>query len=159
MTDIFNSILASADKDAKEFYAEFKDAVGQADILPIESGSDFHWKLTRKIEQFLVGLVKTEIHSSNDIRFLLLNYQFVEWHFSRLIERVEGGCCCVDKASQITKSLFLFYKDDKEITYKGDLVFKSQNEIITYFEALKSLFFGRPEKYFECFALILKQQK
>lgn len=131
--------------------------------------SEFRLGLPYRVENLLSGAIITVAEQKKQsgewsslqqdkIEFLLLNSDFVESHFRRYIEEIEGTACCADKSRTIVASLAKYFTKGKEIEfdYSGEytyhlpkLVFTHHSEIVDFFDGLHSFYYGNPERYFE----------
>jgi hypothetical protein len=93
-----------------------------------------------------------------DLAFIKEQKWFLENHFVYQITEKEGGTCCYDKASTIVSRLELFFASGAEISFDytqkytfhlPKQIFTTHNEIITFYKALVSLFYGKPMLYLE----------
>lgn len=95
---------------------------------------------------------------SLDLNFIQEQKNFLENHFVYQITAKEGGTCCYDKASTIVSHLELFFTNGTEIVFDYTQkytfhlpkeIFTTHNEIITFYKALVSLFYGNPTLYLQ----------
>lgn len=156
---VLDSMLDSIDKGNVELYKKLI-----IDNSEIEDTEDFYYKLIYPHEQFLNGLIKTKVSTNNDIVFLLINSQYVERHFAKLVTTKEGFGCSADKSRTIINSLFNFFKIGKEIKWNYEQeytyhlpknIFTSQEEILTFYEAIKHLYYGDCERYIKYLQTII----
>lgn len=148
-----NTMLDTIHKESVDLYKSLIDKSGLDNITDYES---FYFAVIYPFTQYVSGLIKTEISTSDDVEFLLIKQIFIERNFQRIIEKNEGSACCVDKTRTIMRSLLNYYKSgdkiefdyDQEYTYHlPKKVFKTHDEIVTFYEALKHLYAGYSEKY------------
>jgi len=109
-------------------------------------------------ETLVSGLINVEISNNDDVEFIYKHSQFVERHFQRFIENLEGSACCADKSGIIIRRLVKwFLKNEKiefdyaqEYTYHlPKKIFKTHDEIIQFYQGVKSLYYGNPIKYMQ----------
>lgn len=121
-----------------------------------DSYEEFYLFVKFPFEQFISGFLKSELKMNNELQFIYSNSQFIERHFEKLIEQIEGSACCADKSRTIMNSIIDFYKSDIEIVFNYDSeytfhlpkkIFTNHNCIIDFYQGLKYLFYGNPEKY------------
>jgi hypothetical protein len=144
----------------------YKSLIDQSYINKVEDINDFYFALIYPFETFLSGLIKTEISQNEDIEFILKHSRFIENNFEKIIHNIEGMTCCADKTRFIMRGLFGFYKTkeliiinyDQEYTYHlPKKVFTDHNSIINFYEGLKHLYYGNPERYLTELLEIKKQ--
>ena len=126
----------------------------------------FYFALMYPIRKMVNGLLAKELPNSPDAQFLLKNSRFIENHFKKLIEKLEGSACCADNTRTIMKELFRFLTTGKEITFDYTqeytyhlpvLIFNTHDEIVVFFKALRHLHYGYPDQYIETLAKIYKR--
>ncbi len=122
----------------------------------IENVEKFYLGLIYPHEQFITGLIKSEISKNNDVVFILKNSQFIEHNFRYWIEKIEGSACCADKTRTILKRLVEFYKNNTtiEFDYSAEytfhlpkVIFKTHESIVEFYEGVKNLHYGNPTRY------------
>lgn len=157
--NVLDSMLGKIDEDSIELYKKLI-----ANNIEIEGTEDFYYKLIYPHKQFLHGLIRTTISSSEDIIFLLINSRYVESHFNKLIITKEGLGCSSDKSRAIINGLFNFFKTGKEIKWNYEQectyhlpknIFISQEEILTFYRAIKHLYYGNCEQYIKYLQTII----
>jgi hypothetical protein len=125
----------------------------------IDDFQEFYYGLIYPHEQFINGLIKSEISPNKDVGFILKNSHFIENNFRYWIEKVEGSACCADKTRIIIRNLIDFYKTDNKIDFDYNqeytfhlpkVVFKNHESIVEFYEGIKSLYYGNPTKYLLC---------
>lgn len=146
----------SISKEEVELYKSLLDkGVGGDNVRNPE---DFYYKVLHPFKEFVSGLISHEFSNDSDVKFILLNSSFIERNFKEIIEKIEGMACCADKSRTILKRLFDFYNSDKtkeiEFNYEAEYtyhlpkkVFTTHEDIINFYQALKSLYYGRGEDY------------
>ena len=134
----------------------FKSILEENNINEIKNIDDFYFGLLYPYNKFINGLIKSTISKDYNVRFLLKNSQYFEHHFRYWIEKIEGIMCCADKTRTILRSIFNYYTDNKKIKfdYEGEytyhlpkFIFTEHQDIIDFFDAIKHLYYGNPEKY------------
>lgn len=117
---------------------------------------EFHLSIIYPFNNFIDGFIRSEISDNHDVAFLMANSEFVEHHFEEWVRRKEGAPCSADKSRTIIRSLIKFYSKGKKIAFNYEAeytyhlpktVFKTHDQIVEFYEGLKSLFYGKPEKY------------
>ena len=107
-------------------------------------------------DNFIDGMIQTNISKNDDIGFIFRNSQFVDRHFCNLIEKIDGSACSADRSRTIVRALVNFFSTGKEIsfdynqeyTYRlPETVFRTHGEIIDFYQGIKNIFYGSPDKY------------
>lgn len=122
----------------------------------IEDVEDFYIGLIYPHEQFVSGLIKSEISKNNDVLFILKHSRFIEQNYRYWVEKIEGSACCADKTRTILRRLFEFYKNGTKIEFDYNaeytfhlpkVIFKTHESIVEFYEGVKSLNYGNPTRY------------
>lgn len=151
--EVLNFMFNTIDKNQIELYNKLID---EKCFDNIENVEDFYLGLIYPHEQFITGLIKSEISKNNDVIFIFNNYKTIEHHFRYWIEKIEGCACCADKSKTIINRLLKFLIDGTEIVfdYNGEytfhlpkIIFKNHKSIFDFYEGVKSLHYGNPTKY------------
>lgn len=160
--DVLKNIILSMgdmfDKEKIELYSKLID-YSCLNNVNLNDVDEFYYSMISPHEDFIEGLLKTELTKNKDVIFIYQNYRFIEHHFIYWFEKIEGSPSCVDKASAVIKKLLMFYKDDIEkieFDYDGEYtfhlpkkIFMDHDSIIGFYEGLKRLQYGNPTKYLE----------
>lgn len=153
MIDFLNSMISNVEQENIELY---KEVIKSNKIEKFDNPEDFYFAVLYPWKNFIRGYLKTEINANRDIEFIYLNYGFIESHFNFLFQKIEGSACCADKSKTIIRRLVEFYTTNKRIEFNYDAeytfhlpkkIFKTHDEIITFYESLKWLKTGNPERY------------
>lgn len=175
ISEVIQALLGESDRDAEAMYdcvrdnAAFKPVVDAVDSSSIES---VFFSYFYPVEQLMLGLVRhANAFDSHKAQWLLSNYTFVESNFAKLFEQIEGSACHADKSRTVVNALFRYYMHDKPISfnYEGEYtnhlpttIFRTQDEILTFFKALNELYYGNFTTYVKAIAnyvpLIAKKQ-
>jgi hypothetical protein len=108
------------------------------------------------MEQFTSGLAESVFPDSNQLQFLAKEIKFFQRHLGQTIKEVEGWSCYNDKTQQVSGALLRFFLTGEAITWNYEAeytyglpkkIFVTHDEIVEFFEAIYSLFYGLPEKY------------
>jgi len=151
--EVLNGMFDNIEKKQIELYYSLIDKKCPVNITDIE---EFYFGLIYPFEEYISGLVRSEISNNRDVVFIFQNSQFIENHFVKLIETIEGSACSADKSRTILKRLFDFYKNGNKINFDytqeytfhlPKIVFKTHENIIEFYEGLKNLYYGNNEKY------------
>lgn len=161
---VLDCMLDSIEQEQIDLYKKLIDEKCKTKINNIE---DFYFNLIYPFKKFIAGLIKVEISKNDDVAFILQNSQFIDRHFVKWIEKIEGRACCADKSKTILRKLFEFYKNNEKIKFDytqkytfhlPKIIFKTHEDIIGFYEGLKNLYYGNSEKYFK-FILKLRDIK
>lgn len=151
--DILDGMIGVIRQDQIDFYKSLTDKVK---LRKIDLPSDFSDAFIHPHEDFLKGLIRVEISKNEDVEFLLLNTEFIEQNFEKIIQQKEGSPCCADKSSMIVAALFNWFKSGKEIKWNytsnysfamPKKVFIDHDSIIEFYNALKLLRYGVYKDY------------
>ena len=160
--NFLESMMGAIDRKEIELYKKLVDG---SQIENIDDHEEFFFGVLYPFEQFVSGLIKTEIADNRDVVFLLKNQQFIERNFLKLIQQKEGFPCSADKSRTILKRLLDYYINGDEIVFDYDAeytyhlpkkIFTTHDEIINFYTGLKGLFSGNYEKYLEGLKEILE---
>jgi len=161
--DVFDAILGKANKDSIKAYQVRKDT--NSEKVPKDiTAEDFEYKYSYKAEQFLEGLIRSEIADNDDVVFILHNYRMIELSFNHIYTTFEGAACCSDKSRNVTQQLFNFYKTGETISFNSRAkytfshpksVLKTHDSIIEFYLAVKNMAHGNPKKYIEAFGKLI----
>jgi hypothetical protein len=156
---IIGSILNSGKKERKEIYLNLKENQTIKEAIELINKKDvdgFYYKILYPFNKFTSGLIESEISAKKEVIFLLKNSEFIENHFSRLFEQIEGVACSADKARTIQSALLNFYLTGNEIKFNYNQeytfhlpkrIFTNHKSIIDFFESLELLFIGYFDNY------------
>jgi hypothetical protein len=151
--EILTLMSDSIEQESIELYGKLID---EKCFKKIEDVEDFYLGLIYPHEQFISGLIKSEISKNNDVVFILENSQFIEHNFGYWIQKVEGSSCYADKTRTILRRLVEFYKIGTKIEFDytaeytfhlPKVVFKTHESIIEFYEGVRSLRYGDPTRY------------
>lgn len=151
------------------------EAEALADRVPALSAARQHAKdldLTRfrrvlqgPLDKVVDGVLQAAFPDSRQAQFICKHQTFIQTHFAQVIARVEGDQCSVDKARAIVSRLLRFYahgdplRFDRSGTYTffiPEKIFTTQEAIVSFFEALYRLYYGRPDAYVAALARLLQ---
>lgn len=152
--EVLCSLLGTIEEDKIKLY---KALIDEKCFDEINNYEDLYFGLIYPFENFISGLIMSEISTNEDYIFIMKESQFIERHFEKNIKTLEGGfACCADKSRAIIKALLNFYKTGERIEFNYNqeytfhlpkIVFNTHENIIEFYEELKSLFYGDNEKY------------
>jgi len=133
------------------------DHINKDCLQKIGDVESFFYTMIYPYEKFLNGFLSSKIEGISDkAKWLFLNSEFVEAQLDEIIQVYEGFNCHADKSRTIINALaqFLIKGDriewnyDQEFTYHlPKKVFSVHEEIVCFFEALRSLHHGNTEEY------------
>lgn len=133
-----------------DLYAEVATAIN-----PVE---DFYYRISFPNERKTSGLLKINNIQNEKAIWVLTHADFIENQFKKMIVKYEGSPCSADKSRTIMRRLFFFYHLGQNIIfdYNGEYtyhlpktIFKTEESIIAFFDAIMSLYYGDPTKYLE----------
>lgn len=159
--EVLTGMVGMIDKENIELYEKLIDLRNGREIKDIES---FYFELIHPYRKFLKGLIKKEISNNSDIEFLLLNSTYVESHFATWIKQKEGWACSADKSRTIMSRLFSWFTSGAEIKWDYSQeytfgfpkkVFTTHDDVIKFYESIKSLYYGNPQKYLDAIKTIV----
>lgn len=167
LTNFLDTFSDSIDKENVELY---KKLIKNAPMLnfSLDSYEEFFYAVLYPFDKFVEGLIRSEICNNDDIIFIYKNSNFIEHHFDMVIESREGGCCCADKSRTIIRSLIRHFRTDTEIvfdygqeyTYQlPETVFTKHRDIVSFYEAIKALYYGNSIEYLKCLKEIMIDKK
>ncbi len=155
---VIDAILAADDKNSDELFEKLRlqPAVASAtNYLQNGQVEEFDLLFSGEIKEVIEAVVASVTKKSGAV-FLALQYEFVYAHFSKLIEKEEGVPCSDDKVGTIIRALFHHLKNGDAIAFNYEQqytfhlpkkIFKTQAEIVGFFEGLHRLYYGDPERY------------
>jgi hypothetical protein len=165
LEDVLRGLSTRIDDEAKGAYQAVSNipAIKKAVDHAINNRySEFYFAAVYPYEQMLDGLV-SEVTEVEKLKFLFLHSELVELHFEKLIDRHEGSVFCSDKSSTIIYSLIRYLRTGDEIaidytqkvTYHlPKKVFVSHDEIVSFFDAIYSFYWGDALPYLDALARI-----
>ena len=149
------------EKDKIELYQSIIDKKCYDNINDLQ---EFYFGLIYPFENFLDGLIQAEVSKDRDVRFIMLNSQFIERHYEKLIIKFEGSAYCADKSRTIMRNLVMFYKTGEKISFDYNqeytyhlpkVIFKTHDNIIEFYQAIKDFYYGNSEKYLKAMLNII----
>jgi len=165
--EVLGSLL---DRLSEENRAMAKQLVGEpilrqaVDAIAKRRLDHFHLHLQYRVNNLVDGLVDMEIpQAAAPVKFLFQNAGFVESHFRRQIESIEGSACSADKTRTVMRALLRRLADGVPIQFDygqeytfhlPTTVFRTEAEIVKFFDALRRLHSGFAQQYVEAVDLI-----
>ena len=158
--EFLNSMIDIIDNEKIKL---FEKIIDNSEIMQYENPNEFYYAILYPFDKFISGFLKSKIKANKDVQFIWRHFEFLDRHFRNLFEKYEGSDCCADKSRTIVNRLLKYYNDcDKiEFNYESEYtyhlpkkIFKNHDDIIQFYEGLKSLFYGRPDKYLEALKLV-----
>lgn len=150
---VFTGLLSGMDKEEVSVFEKMKSEI---DLTHVKDGETFDMFLNYELKKFLKGFIQQKFGKGSDIQFTLLNHQFIESHFARWIEKIEGSPCSADKSRTIMRVILRYHQTaekidwdyNQEYTYHlPKKIFTTHDEIFSFYESLKHLFYGNPTNY------------
>lgn len=162
--EVLHALLGSTEFDAGKVYEGFRqNSVLQSAVQDIRRGDvkAVYFKVLRPVEQLIGGMVREEFaHDvSGELSFLVRHCNWITNMVRHLFEHVEGSACCADKARTVVAAIAMHLVNEREIRfdYTQEYTFhlpakvlKSQQDVMSYFRALRSLSLGNPGPYIRC---------
>ena len=164
-TDAIKGFLDSmADSIEKDKIELFKKIIDSSEIKHYSNPNEFFYAILYPWDNFISGFLKSTLNANRDVEFIFKHSQYIDRHFYNLFDKYEGSACSADKSRTILNRLLEFYATGKKIDFDYDgeytyhlpkKIFKSHDHIVEFYEGLKSLFFGNPQKYLEVLKVVL----
>ena len=116
----------------------------------------FYLLFLYQMEIPLQGFLESEMPGNHRAQFLFQNGEFIERHYEKLFERIEGVACCADKSRTIMRGLAKFLLDGKEIVFDYNQeytyhlpkkIFNNHKSIVDFFESIYALYYGQFDKF------------
>ncbi|HNQ21269.1 MAG TPA: hypothetical protein PKI46_09430 [Bacteroidales bacterium] len=155
--DILKQFLESFSETIDNENAElFKRIVEDIKIKDFENPEEFYIAVLYPWKKFIKGFLKATLNANYDIEFIYTQYRFIENHFQNVIEKTEGSACCADKSRTIVKAILNYYLTGEKIEFNYEqeytyhlpkLVFTTHEDIISFYESLKSLHLGNSKLF------------
>jgi hypothetical protein len=159
--DFLNTMSDSIENDKIEL---FKKVIDSSDIKHYSNPDEFFYAVLYPWDKFISGFLKSTLKANRDVEFLFKHSQYIDRHFYNLFGKYEGSACSADKSRTIVNRLLKFYATGEKIEfdYEGEYtyhlpkkIFKSHDHIVNFYEGLKSLLYGNPQKYIEALKVVL----
>ena len=159
--DVLYGILDATNMGKKELFVslcEHPVLQKASEYAAAGSPENFRFSLPYRLDRIVDGLLETVIPKKPEAQFIFRHYQFLELNFKAVIQKFEGHCCCADKSRTILQRLTRYYLTGDEIQFNNNdiysfsypkIVFTTHTEIVEFFDALRNLYYGRPELYLE----------
>lgn len=125
----------------------------------------FNRMLNKPLDDLRHGLLET-FELNDKARFLVMEYDFVRRHLSRVFQDLEGAGCSTDKTHTVMSAMFAIeaLKNFKPFNYEGKYTFhlpekilKDEASIQAFLTALYHLFNGHMKPYAEAYHQLLKE--
>jgi hypothetical protein len=116
----------------------------------------FYFGMIHPLNTFVDGLLKEAVPDCPDGRFILKHSNYIANHFNELVIRFDGPACSADKSNMIMRALLAYYLHDtpiefdylQKVTYHlPHNVLTTQSEIVVFYKAIHSLYFGQADAY------------
>lgn len=147
----------------KEKIELFKKIIDSSEIKNYSNPREFFYAVLYQWDKFISGFLKSTLNANKDVVFIYKNSRYIDRHFQELFQKYEGSACSADKSRTIVNRLLKFYSTGSPIDfcYDGEYtyhlpkkIFKNHGQIISFYEGLKALLYGRPQKYIEVLSAI-----
>jgi hypothetical protein len=153
---IFDSLAKAQGIENIALYDTFKERLSEG---AMNNPENFYFAVIYPHEKFVRGLVQQVFQTSDgDLLFLYVHGQYLDQHLEKLFERLEGRASCADKARTCLGALASAFRsgEPKEFDYTGEYTFhlpktilRTHSERVDFFNALKNLYYGRPDEYLQ----------
>lgn len=159
--DFLSSMSESIENEKIEL---FKRIIDSSEIKIYENPNEFFYAVLYPWEKFISGFLKSTLNANRDVEFIWEHSEFIDRHFKNLFEKYEGSACCADKSRTIVNRLLKYYSSGERIEFNYDSeytyhlpkkIFKNHDHIVDFYEGLKSLLYGNPEKYIKALKAVL----
>ncbi|MDA8376103.1 MAG: hypothetical protein M0Z50_03315 [Planctomycetia bacterium] len=159
LQSVLTAILDNADLNKIALFASLQSHPLLEKVQTFARDGDaerFRCALPYRLESLVDGLLQTVLPGKREAHFILTKYQFIEANFKQIIAREEGFCCSADKSRTVLLRLLSYYLTGEEVVFdwKDEYtfgyptkVFVTHHQIVSFFEALRSLYYGNPELY------------
>lgn len=151
--NVLDGLLGTIEKDKIELY---KSLIDKSKYKKFESIDDFFFGLVHPHDQFLSGLIMTEIKNNHDVCFILKHSDYIESNFVKLIHDIEGSTCSADKSGTILNRLLGVFLNGNRIEFDYNqeytfhlpkVIFKTHEDIVSFYFALRDLYYGDNKRY------------
>lgn len=166
MEEMFESITKTLSKDAVELFKKLgSDNDWGGDIT--RDAEAFYYRFGYNFESFVEGFARTMVKDNSDVAWIYQHYHFIELQFNHVYKKFEGSSCCADKSRGVVQRLLEFYITGKEIHFdpKSKYTYghpkkylKTHEEIVEFYQAVQSLYYGNPLKYMQIYHLIVLEE-
>ena len=148
---LFDGMLSGMDKEMKESFAQVSDNPQVKDAIKALENNDhdmFFHDLIYPLSKTVDGVINS-VNPDQKFLFLFKHGQFVERHFNKMINRVEGMGCCSDKSRFIMRSIAKHLSNGEDIAFNDidgksywlpEKVFNIHYKIMTFFDAVHHLY-------------------
>ena len=166
LSNVLTSIFEAMETESAESFSkvgELPEVIQAVKAVRKGDPDRFFFALQYPFKRIVESLLKRELPNSHEARFIFEHSQFVENQFKTLIVHYEGSGCSSDKSSTVLKSLLRFFVEGKEIAFNYEQeytfhlpvkVFRTHDEIVTFFKAVQRLHHGQPDLYIAALAQI-----
>lgn len=175
LESLLDGVLGQYGEEAKQRYLALCDHVFVQRGLQAVVNQDpplFHIHFSWELEKLAEGVIRAGLATIQPVEFsklrtLFIHQDFISGHFRAVIDEVEGGACCADKTRFLMRGLARFFALGEPLTFKRNQeytfhlptkVFVTHEEVVLYFDALHSLYYGRPEKFLSAHATVMQRK-
>jgi len=165
ITNVLNGMLGHIEQEQIDLY---KGLIEKRGNIKIDDYNSFYLSLIYPYKQFLTGLIHVEVSKNKKISFFLINSNFIERQFAKLIEDFEGSACSADKSRTIMRRIFNFLMTGNKIEWDYNAeytfhlpkkIFKTHESIIEFYNAVTELYYGNYKKYVAALQNVLIEGK
>ncbi|WP_327210848.1 hypothetical protein [Rhizobium leguminosarum] len=160
IASIFSGIAGLMREEAVEAYQKVEEdpeISKAADALRLMDCIGFSDAARRRLKP-IKGLLLSKLSADDRTEFLFMHASFVETHLERIIEEVEGSSAYVDKARHVLRRAASasalgirvnLGADDPDAYWLPKKVFRTHEEIMSFVDALHSLYYGDADDFIE----------
>jgi len=159
LKDVLNSLIQGVADDTANTLQSMGDIpllTEASDAVAAGKLQEFYYLFVFQLNTLVDAVLQKEIPSVSKVHFLFKHYDFVKSHYQTLISKFEGSQCCADKSRTILRHLLAYLKDGTPIVFNyeqeytfhlPDDLFKSQDEVVLFFDAVHRLYYGQSDAY------------
>lgn len=153
LKEFMMSLSDSIDNENIEFYKRVTESSG---IKECDTPEKFYLAVLYQWDKVISGYLNSLPDTNKDVAFIYKHSRYLDNHFRGLYERIEGFTCCADKSRTVINRLVKFYRtgvriefdSNEEYTYHHPkTILNNHDDIVMFYEGLKSLLYGNPDKY------------
>lgn len=159
LSEVLTSLLERISSGNQELYTALRKSPLLQEAWSLASRGqveEFYFHLPYRLGQLVDGLLQSALPEKQEAHFILTQYGFLSSHIKGIVKQAEGLACCADKSRTILHRLLQYYLTGKEVVFDPNekytfghptAVLKTHAEIVEFFEALRSLYYGIPGPY------------
>ena len=167
LSAFIDGMYESLKNENAKLYELYKSLITESGIGDARDWEELYFAAYYPFENLMEGFISSKFSSDPDAVFIIANSQFLERHFKAIITQQEGSPCSADKSSTIMDALIRFYTTGNKIEfdYSGEYtfqlpkkVFKTHEQIISFYKGLKGLFYGSHKHYLDALKEIYNEE-